>query len=81
MSEELLFDTETIGEVAGEVWHTLDQHEEISLSKLSRLLNHHPRDLVMQGLGWLAREDKIQFQTGVNHKTVSLKAGCSQFVF
>ena len=31
-----------------------------------------PRDLVMQGVGWLAREGKIEFQEGPRSKLVSL---------
>lgn len=73
MSERHPFDVEKIGEVAGEIWQTLETGGPVTLSKLSRLLKHHPRDLVMQGLGWLAREDKIQFHQGTDSKTVSLQ--------
>jgi len=74
MSENLPFDVDKIGEVAGEVWQTLDAYGPITLSKLSRLLKHHPRDLVMQGIGWLAREEKILFQQGDQSKTIQLRS-------
>jgi hypothetical protein len=34
--------------------------------------NDAPRDTVMQGLGWLAREGKIQFETEGRTKRVTL---------
>ena len=47
-----------IGEIGGAVWHLLADHGPTSVAKLVRELDL-PRDLVMQALGWLAREDKI----------------------
>lgn len=62
---------ESIGAVAGLVWHYLQEHGPVTLSKLAREIDA-PRDLVMQGLGWLAREEKVQFHEGKRSKLVSL---------
>jgi len=62
---------ESIGDVAGEVWHYLDAHGPVTLSKLARDVDA-PRDLVMQGVGWLAREGKVVFLKGSRSKQVAL---------
>lgn len=62
---------ESIGTVAGQVWHYLNDHGAVTLSKLAREIEA-PRDLVMQGVGWLAREGKIAFHEGPRSKTISL---------
>ena len=62
---------ESIGAVAGQVWQYLDVHGSVTLSKLAREIEA-PRDLVMQGVGWLAREGKIAFHEGPRSKTISL---------
>ncbi len=60
-----------IGTVAGDVWSFLEDSGPVTLSKLAREIDV-PRDLVMQGVGWLAREGKIEFQEGPRSKLVSL---------
>lgn len=62
---------ESIGTIAGIVWRYLDEHGPVTLSKLARDVDA-PRDLVMQGVGWLAREEKIVFEKGPRSKRVSL---------
>jgi Winged helix-turn-helix domain (DUF2582) len=62
---------ESIGAVAGQVWQYLNDHGAVTLSKLAREIEA-PRDLVMQGVGWLAREGKIAFHEGPRSKTISL---------
>ena len=47
-----------IGIVAGDIWHYLDQHGEVSLSELVRGIDK-PRDNVLMSLGWLAREGHV----------------------
>ena len=47
-----------IGETAGAVWRALDAHGPLSCAKLVKEVAL-PRDLVMQAMGWLAREEKI----------------------
>ena len=63
---------DSIGTVAGWVWHYLEQHGPVTLSKLAREIEA-PRDLVMQAVGWLAREEKILFHEGKRSKLVSLR--------
>ena len=61
-----------MGEMAGLVWHILDEHGPQSLAKLVKLIDA-PRDSIMQGLGWLAREDKITIDETSRGKIVSLR--------
>ena len=73
MTQEILpHQVESIGTVAGLVWKHLSTQGAMTLSKLARDIDV-PRDLVMQGLGWLAREDKILFYEGKRSKMVALK--------
>jgi hypothetical protein len=62
---------EEIGTMAGMVWGYLNDHETTTLSKLAREIDA-PRDLVMQGVGWLAREGKVQIQQTARGKQISL---------
>ena len=65
---------ESIGKCAGLVWQYLrdmNGNEAVTLSKLAREVDA-PRDLVMQGVGWLAREDKVTFEEGPRSKLISL---------
>lgn len=62
---------ESVGVVAGIVWNYLRDSGPVTLSKLAREIDA-PRDLVMQGVGWLAREEKISFERGSRSKLVSL---------
>jgi hypothetical protein len=70
--EILSHQVESIGIVAGMVWEYLDQKGPVTLSKLAREIDA-PRDLVMQGVGWLAREEKIEFHPGEKSKRISLR--------
>ncbi len=47
-----------IGIVAGEIWHFLDQHGEVSLNDLTKSLDRAPENILMS-LGWLAREGHV----------------------
>jgi len=72
MPQELLnHQVESIGLVAGWVWKYLDEHGAVTLSKLAREIDA-PRDMVMQGVGWLAREGKVEFHEGPRSKMISL---------
>jgi len=72
MGQDLLnHQVESVGTVAGWVWKYLDEHGAVTLSKLAREIDA-PRDLVMQGVGWLAREGKIAFVEGARSKTIAL---------
>ena len=49
-----------IGEMAGRVWETLGEKEEVAVSRLPQILKEKG-EIVYQALGWLAREGKIDF--------------------
>ena len=61
-----------VGEAAGLVWHALDGKGEIAIAKLVKDLDQ-PRDLVMQAVGWLAREDKIEIVGEGKSRNISLR--------
>ncbi len=63
--------TDQIGKTAGEIWNLLATTGGISLAKLAKQVDS-PRDLVMQAVGWLARENKIQIIENKRVKTISL---------
>ena len=61
-----------IGETAGEVWHLLaEENEPVSLAQLTKRIDQ-PRDVIMQAVGWLAREDKIQIEENGRTRYVML---------
>ena len=60
-----------IGETAGEVWHLLDAEGPLALTKIVKEIDA-PRDLVMQAVGWLAREEKLTIEEEKRSKIVSL---------
>jgi hypothetical protein len=49
---------EQIGETAGRVWQVLHDSGPLSQAKLLKEIDAH-RDVIMQALGWLAREGKL----------------------
>jgi hypothetical protein len=71
MATDTFCSVSQIGEVAGEIWHLLDRKGSMSMAKLVKEVDG-PRDLIMQALGWLAREDKINIEGDAKTRTVSL---------
>lgn len=63
---------EQIGETAGLVWHALDEHGPQSITKLAKMVDA-PRDIVMQAVGWLAREEKIDVSVTKRGRSISLR--------
>jgi predicted ArsR family transcriptional regulator len=63
--------TEAIGETAGAIWRLLNSEGSVSLAQLVKKVGE-PRDAVMQGLGWLAREGKVQIEEVGRKRTVTL---------
>ena len=61
-----------IGIVAGDIWHFLDQHGEVTLSVLVRGIDK-PRDNVLMSLGWLAREGHVIVQQTESEYKISLR--------
>ena len=65
-------DVQSIGAVSDHVSEFLEHNGPVTLSKLARGVRV-PRDLVMQALGWLARDGRIEFLEGERSKLVSLR--------
>lgn len=63
---------EAIGVAAGQVWSALADNGGQSLAALKKTVGA-PDDQVMLALGWLAREDKLAFETNGRTLTVSLR--------
>lgn len=49
-----------IGEIAGDVWHYLEDEGKSSVSGIGKALNA-PKSKVDMAIGWLACEDKLEF--------------------
>src|SRR5262245_40685890 len=62
---------EKIIEAAGKTWLTLGEQGEANIEQISKLINEK-EPIVFQALGWLAREDKINYTTRNNRTFVSL---------
>ena len=60
------------GETAGLVWKILNENGSLSMAKLVKAVGG-PRDVVMQALGWLAREGKIWIEEDGRTRVVSLR--------
>jgi hypothetical protein len=64
---------EQIGDTAGVLWHHLNENGPRSLTQLAKEIDA-PRDVIMQAIGWLAREDKLLIEEeGRGKKVVSLR--------
>lgn len=61
-----------IGEMAGHVWQQLSQQGPMTVNRLKESVGVPP-DLLHQALGWLAREDKLDFQKNGRSIKVYLK--------
>ena len=72
MSESKTMVTEEIGVASGKIWCFLNENGPTSLN---RLCKETPlsRDIILQALGWLAREDKLQFEDMPRGRKISLK--------
>lgn len=51
---------ETIGSAAGQVWEYLSNNDEATLASLKKDLSLKADEATM-ALGWLAREEKVEF--------------------
>ena len=63
--------TQEIGETAGMIWRRLDQDGPTRVTQLVKEIDA-PRDMVMQAIGWLAREEKIRIEEAARSRYVSL---------
>ena len=60
-----------IGEMAGRVWKTLGEKDEVAVSRLPQILKEKG-EIVYQALGWLAKEGKVDFHNKEGKTFVSL---------
>jgi len=72
MATDTMNSISQIGDTAGQIWHLLDAKGSLPITKIIKEVDA-PRDTVMQALGWLAREDKINIDDDARSKTVSLR--------
>jgi len=62
---------EKISTAAGEIWRTLREKGEVNLPQLPKILKEK-EVIIYQALGWLAREDKIEYKAKGNKTFISL---------
>lgn len=72
MAEFKYADTCDIGMTAGEIWEYLDTNGASSLNKITTNLKLS-RELALQAIGWLAREDKLFFEQASRGRIIRLK--------
>ncbi len=65
---------EKIIETAGKTWRFLGQNGETNVSQLAKVIKEK-EEVIFQALGWLAREDKINYATKNRRTFVSLVEG------
>ena len=63
---------ESIGSVAGAIWHYLENNNEATVTKLTREIGVNERTVLM-GVGWLAREGKLDFEQRKQGTYITLK--------
>lgn len=51
-----------VGDVAGAIWRVLHEKDKVSLATLPKVMKQ-TEAVAFQAVGWLAREDKIQYLT------------------
>jgi len=61
-----------IGETAGKVWKFLEDKGEANLTQLKKGVKADP-NLILQAIGWLAREDKLRIHKKERFVTYALK--------
>ena len=69
---------ENIGTIAGKIWEVLKEKGETNINQLSKIVKEKSA-VVHQSLGWLAREDKIEFHKKGDKDFVSLKNNNQDF--
>lgn len=61
-----------IGIVAGEIWHFLDNQDEVGFTDVVSGIGR-PRELALMSLGWLAREGHVIVRQEGNDCQVALR--------
>jgi hypothetical protein len=62
-----------IGRVAGQLWHLLDKGGAQNVAALKKAIDA-PADLTLAAIGWLAREDKLEFSNSGRTVKISLRS-------
>jgi hypothetical protein len=70
--DTLVSSVDRIGATAGVVWQSLSDNGPLTMAKLVKATDE-PRDLVMQAVGWLAREGKLDVAEQGRNKVISLR--------
>lgn len=68
-AEKAAFSGVTIGHAAGDVWNLLNEKGPQTLTDVKKSLTASS-DVILAAVGWLAREDKLEFST--SGKTVKI---------
>ena len=63
---------EVIGDAAGKIWKYLDKNGEASVSKIAKETGRGKTE-VQRAIGWLAKEDNLNFEISGRTETLSLK--------
>ena len=67
-----VFSTTEIGHVAGDVWGLLVHDGTLTVAAIKKSIDA-PGDIVLAAIGWLAREDKLEFSSQGRSVKVSLR--------
>ena len=67
-----LFSCDQIGEIAGDIWKLLSEKDGQNMTAIKSSIDA-PADVVAAAVGWLAREDKIEFNTSGRTVNVRLR--------
>jgi predicted HTH transcriptional regulator len=62
----------TIGDAAGKIWEYLDKNGATSVSKVTKETGVSKND-AQRAIGWLAKEDKLNFEMDKRTELLSLK--------
>jgi hypothetical protein len=63
---------DSIGETAGKIWKFLNQHGEANLNQIKKNVKADA-NMILQAIGWLAREDKLVIEKKARFTTYTLK--------
>ena len=64
--------SDNIGNVAGTIWNYLETNNEATVTKITREIGATERSVLM-GIGWLAREGKLDFNQRKQGTYITLK--------
>jgi len=66
--------SESIGNVAGQLWQYLDKEGSQSIAKIAKEADIEMKQL-QRAIGWLAKEDKITIELKGRTELIALKKG------